>query len=66
MVKLETYGLENLYNKPISTEKSKLKKLNPLYIREVLISRLMYKYDINRVDYGIICNLKYAKRNSEN
>ena len=62
---VETYGLENLYNKPISAEKSKIKKLNPLYIREVLISRLMYKYDINRVDYGIIRNLKYAKRNSE-
>ncbi len=62
---VETYGLENLYNKPISAEKSKIKKINPLYIREVLISRLMYKYDINRVDYGIIRNLKYAKRNSE-
>ena len=62
---VETYGLENLYNKPLSAEKSKIKKLNPLYIREVFISRLMYKYDINRVDYGIIHNLKYAKRNSK-
>lgn len=62
---VETYGLENLYNKPTSAEKFKIKKLNPLYIKEVLISRLMYKYDINRVDYGIIHNLKYAKRNSK-
>ena len=56
--------MENLYHAPVSTEKSIFAKLNPDYIREVLISRPMYAYDINRVDKGIIHNLIYAKKNS--
>ena len=59
-----TYGLENLYHAPASTGTSTFVKLNPAYIREVLISRPMYQYDINRVDRGIIHNLIYAKKNS--
>ena len=61
---VETYRLENLYEKPKEKSGTKLSKLNPTYIREVLISRPMYKYDINRVDKGIIHNLIYAKKNS--
>ena len=61
---VETYRLENLYEKPKEKSGTKLSKLNPTYIREVLISRPMYKYDINRVDKGIIYNLIYAKKNS--
>ncbi len=61
---VETYGLENLYHAPVSTGTSIFAKLNPAYIREVLISRLMYQYDINRVDKGIIHNLIYSKKNS--
>lgn len=63
---VETYALENLYHAPSSTEKSKFEKFNPAYIREVLISRPMYRYDINRVDRGIIYNWIYAKKNSAN
>lgn len=61
---VETYRLENLYEKPKEKSGTKLSKLKPAYIREVLISRPMYKYDINRVDKGIIHNLIYAKKNS--
>lgn len=61
---VETYGLENLYHAPASTGTSILAKLNPAYIREVLISRPMYQYDINRLDKGIIHNLIYVKKNT--
>lgn len=60
---VETYRLENLYERPKEKGDTKFSKLNPSYIREVLISRPMYKYDINRVDKGIIHNLIYAKKN---
>ena len=60
---VETYGLENLYERPKEKSATKFSKLNPSYIREVLISRPMYKYDINRVDKGIIHNLIYVKKN---
>ena len=61
---VETFGLDNLYHTPASTGTLIFAKLNPAYIREVLISRPMYQYDINRVDKGIIHNLIYAKKNS--
>lgn len=57
---VETYGLESLYRAPVSIQPSKFKRFNPAYIREVLISRLMYRYDINRIDKGILHNLIYA------
>ena len=63
---VETYGLDNLYERPKGKSATKFSKLNPAYIREVLISRPMYKYDINRVDKGIVHNLIYAKKNSNN
>lgn len=61
---VETYALEELYERPQIKDDSKFAKWNPIYIREVLISRPMYKYDINRIDKGIINNLIYAKKNS--
>lgn len=61
---VETYALEELYERPQIKDDSKFVKCNPFYIREVLISRPMYKYDINRIDKGIIYNLIYAKKNS--
>lgn len=61
---VQTYALENLYYTPEFMVKSKFEKLNPMYIREVLISRPMYRYDLNRVDKGIIHNIIYAKKNS--
>ena len=57
---VETYALEELYERPQIKDDSKFAKWNPIYIREVLISRPMYKYDIK----GIINNLIYAKKNS--
>ena len=59
---VETYGLENLYHPPDKVQKFKFSKLRPSYIREVLISRLMYQYDINCVDKGIIYNFLYARK----
>lgn len=50
---VETYALEELYERPQIKDDSKFAKWNPIYIREVLISRPMYKYDINRIDKGI-------------
>lgn len=61
---VETYGLEGLYHAPKSAGVPAFAKLHPVYIREVLISRPMYQYDINRVDRGIIHNLIYAKKNA--
>lgn len=60
---VETYGLEDLYYAPAPTGVYKLVKFNPSYIKEVLISRPMYQYDINRIDKGIIRNLIYAQKN---
>jgi hypothetical protein len=59
---VETFGLENLYQAPKQTLKSKISKLRPSYIREVFISRPMYKYDINCVDKGVIYNNIYARK----
>ena len=61
---VETFGLDNLYHTPASVKRSAFQKLNPAYIREVLISRPMYQYDINRVDKGIIHNLLYSRKHS--
>lgn len=62
---VETYGLENLYHAPVSTGTSTFAKLNPAYIREVLISRLMYQYDINCIDKGILHNLIYVYKHRD-
>lgn len=59
---VETYGLENLYHIPEKAQRSKLSKLRPSYIREVLISRPMYQYDINCVDKGVFYNLCYVRK----
>lgn len=60
---VETYGLEDLYRAPKSAEKPWYEKLTPAYMRDVLISRMMYRYDINRIDKGAIHNLLYVCRN---
>lgn len=59
-----TYPLEELY--PVTREPSggKIAKLNPPYIREVLISRAMYRYDVHSVYRGILANLLYCTVNS--
>lgn len=59
---VETFQLEGLYKKPKSAEASIIKKMSPTYIREVMISRLMYKYDITCIDKGVLHNYLYAKR----
>lgn len=60
---VETYGLEDLYRAPKSAEKPWYEKLSLAYMREVLISRMMYRYDINRIDKGMLHNLLYVSRN---
>lgn len=60
---VETFSLENLYQAPADTQKSILQKLNPMHFRDVLISRLMYQYDINCVDKGVLHNILYVKQN---
>lgn len=62
---VETFGLENLYHSQSLNQSSQLSKLNIKYIRDVLIYRMMYGYDINRVDRGVLRNLLYSKMNSE-
>lgn len=59
---VETFSLKELYQAPPVARKSFWKKINPLYIKEVFNSRLMYKYDINSTASGILHNLIYAKR----
>lgn len=59
---VETFRLKELYQIPAAAEKSFWKKLNPMYIKEVLISRLMYKFDINQISFGILHNYIYVKR----
>ena len=61
---VETFGLAELYQAPPKQGASKLSKLKLSYIREVLISRPMYQYDINRVDKGVVRNLLYAKKHA--
>lgn len=61
---VETFGLANLYHRPQSEDKSALAKLNPKYIKEVLISRPMYQYDITSIDKGILHNYLYGKQHS--
>lgn len=61
---VETYGLENLYHAPEKSKNLNLSKLRPSYIREVMIARPMYQYDINCVDKGIIRNLLYSRKHS--
>ena len=61
---VETYGLKCLYHAPETADISTFAKLRPAYIREVLISRPMYRYDVNRLDRGIIHNLIYVKKNA--
>lgn len=61
---VETFGLAELYQAPYKQDASKLSKLNPSYIREVLISRPMYQYDINGVYKGVVHNLLYAKKHA--
>lgn len=63
--KIETFGLEELYRVPAVAEKSFLKKIDPSYIKEVLISRLMYKYDINQISFGILHNYIYVIRHKQ-
>lgn len=62
---VETFRLEELYQIPSVAEKSFWKKLNPLYIKEVLISRLMYKFDLNQIAFGILHNYIYVKRHKQ-
>lgn len=58
---IETYGLEELYQPPQNTVPSMPEKIRPSYIREALIARPMYRYDLNSVDRGIIHNYIYGK-----
>lgn len=57
---VQTFALENLYQKPNSEEKSLFAKLSFKYVCDVLRSRLMYTYDINRVDKNLLYNLLYV------
>lgn len=57
---VQTFALENLYQKPNSEEKSLFAKLSFKYVCDVLRSRLMYTYDINRVDKNLLYNLFYV------
>lgn len=57
---VETYGLENLYQVPSKEQKSCLSKFALSHIREVLISRPMYQYDMNCVDKGVLSNFIYT------
>lgn len=59
---VETFQLQELYSTPQLSNTSFMKKLSPAYIREVLISRPMYQYDINCVDKGVLYNYFYAKK----
>lgn len=62
---VQTFELENLNQKPNSAQKSFFSKLSFKYICEVLRSRLMYTYDINRVDKNLLYNLFYVLFNSK-
>lgn len=62
---VETFRLDGLYTAPPSAGIPLTQKLTPAYIREVLIARPMYQYDINCVDRGILYNNIYAQRHSQ-
>lgn len=61
---IETFQLAEY---PIKkSEMSLLSKLKFSYIRQVLVSRMMYKYDITNAQRSIIQNLLYVTRNKKN
>ena len=61
---VETFGLEELYHAENTEHNTRLQKFSPQYIRDVLIYRTMYTYDINRVDRGVLRNYFFSKKNS--
>lgn len=60
-----TYPLEELY--PVDNEPfgGKCAKYHLSYIKEVLISRTMYSYDLHSVYRGILANMLYCAVNSK-
>ncbi len=61
---VETFKLDNLYVAPANSNGGVLKKLTPKHIKNALTYRLMYKYDLNRTDKGLLYNILFAQKNS--
>lgn len=63
--KVETIRLENCNKTNCENKTSKYKKVKPSYIRQVLISRMMYKYDMNNAERSVLGNLFYILKNKK-
>lgn len=62
---VETYRLAEVNAPLMNKQKSLLSKLNPSYVKSVLVARMMYQFDINRTDKGIIYNIIYTWKNKQ-
>lgn len=60
-----TYPLEELYPVENGPSGGLQAKINCAYVKEVLISRIMYRYDVHSVYRGVLSNLLYCAANGK-
>lgn len=60
---VETFRLEECLQVNFNNKKSMIQKLQPSYIKQVLISRMMYRYDLNNAERSLLGNMLYIQKN---